>query len=496
MERFAQSVRTRVLLTVVLSCTLAGFDPSLASVAAQELSSPRTGRSLEHAESLSQAFRAAAHTILPTVVKIQSTVKERRIIRRRNSDGFDPFEGFFGPGFGGMFEQRKPRQEGMGSGVIIRADGLILTNNHVVDGADIVKVELSDGQVFTATDVRTDPETDIAILRLKDADKLPAARLGDSDALDIGDWVLAVGNPFSLEASVSAGIISAKGRSLDSASRASFLQTDAAINPGNSGGPLVNLRGEVIGINTAIASSSGGYQGIGFAVPVNQAKWVIEQLLEKGSVSRAWLGIGIADLDAATLRALNLDPRTHGVLISQVTDGAPAAQAGLRPGDIIVDFAGTSIKNSADLQRAVERAPLNTMQSIRVLRDEQHVDFKVRTEPLPQEPIVQRQTDELEEEIDVENLGLQVADMTRAIARELRYPANTRGVIVVRVTNDGMAARSGLRPGMLITEVNSVAIATADELEQALSKVDFAVGVPLTVKIPGTGSRLLVLRQR
>ena len=195
---------------------------------------------------------------------------------------------------GGHWSNTFPRREGTGSGVIIASDGLILTNNHVVSGADSVVVELADGREFTAEDIRTDPATDLAVLRIKKATNLPAARLGDSDTLRIGDWVLAIGNPFELEASVSAGIISAKGRSLGSAERASFLQTDAAINPGNSGGPLVNLRGEVVGINTAIASSNGAYQGIGFAIPVNLTKWVTDQLVSKGSVSRAWLGIGIA----------------------------------------------------------------------------------------------------------------------------------------------------------------------------------------------------------
>ena len=220
-----------------------------------------------HAETLSTAFRGAAETVLPTVVKIKAKVNPRKVSRPGGLRGENPFRGtpfedFFGSeegfGLGGPFEQYIPRREGTGSGVIINPDGLILTNNHVVSEADSVVVELADGREFAAKDIRTDPATDLAILQINSPEKLPAARLGDSDALQIGDWVLAIGNPFELEASVSAGIISAKGRSLVSAERASFLQTDAAINPGNSGGPLVNFRGEVVGINTAIASSSGG----------------------------------------------------------------------------------------------------------------------------------------------------------------------------------------------------------------------------------------------
>ena len=215
--------------------------------------------------------------------------------------------------------------------MIINPDGLILTNNHVVSQADSVVVELADGREFTAKEIRTDPATDLAILRISSGEKLPAARLGDSDALQIGDWVLAIGNPFELEASVSAGIISAKERSLGSAERASFLQTDAAINPGNSGGPLVNLRGEVVGINTAIASSSGGYQGIGFAIPVNLTKWVIGQLVDKGTVSRAWLGIGIGPVTQETAEKLGIDPRTAGVLVNKsVTIRLPSGRESSR----------------------------------------------------------------------------------------------------------------------------------------------------------------------
>ena len=347
---------------------------------------------VDHAETLSQAFRNAADNVLPTVVTIKSRVNPRRVApnggMRENPFRGTPFEDFFDPesgGFGGPFERYMPRREGTGSGVIINRDGLILTNNHVVAEADTVIVELADGREFKAEDIRTDPATDLAVLRITSSEKLPAARLGDSDALRIGDWVLAIGNPFELEASVSAGIISAKGRSLGSAERASFLQTDAAINPGNSGGPLVNLRGEVVGINTAIASSSGGYQGIGFAIPVNLTKWVIDQLVTKGSVSRAWLGVGIASLTQETAETLGVDPRSTGVVVRQVGDDTPAERAGLRPGDVITHFAGQPVTDPAALQRAVERAPLNTEKEVRVIRGGETMRLTVKTESLPEE---------------------------------------------------------------------------------------------------------------
>jgi len=246
---------------------------------------------VDQAKSLSRAFRAAAKKVLPTVVTVRTVVKpheEKKGEPGQNPFKGTPFEDLFGdevPGFN--FDVPETPELGLGSGVIIDASGIVLTNNHVVEGADEVVVRLADGRELPATDIKVDARTDLAVLRIKASEPLPAAPLGDSDKLEIGDWVIAVGNPFELEGTVSAGIISAKGRTLGSVGRARFLQTDAAINPGNSGGPLVNLDGEVVGINTAIFSRSGGYQGIGFAIPINLAKWVTPQLIRGGRVERA-----------------------------------------------------------------------------------------------------------------------------------------------------------------------------------------------------------------
>ena len=246
---------------------------------------------IEKAKSLSRAFRAAAKRVIPTVVTIRATAKpvEKRVPRRiprENPFKGTPFEDFFEDHFPEGFDFPRPFQprQGKGSGVIIDPSGIILTNHHVVEDADEVIVELADGRQFKAVEVKSDEQSDLAVVRIKADGPLPAATLGDSDALDIGDWVLAIGNPFELEMTVSAGIISAKGRSLSTAKRTNFLQTDAAINPGNSGGPLVNLDGEVVGINTAIASMVGGFQGVGFAIPINQAKWGGEPFVKSGNV--------------------------------------------------------------------------------------------------------------------------------------------------------------------------------------------------------------------
>ncbi len=457
-----------------------------------------------HAESLSRAFRSAANSVLPTVVKLKSRINERRVTRGGGARGENPFRGtpfedFFGDEFLGPLEERIPRSEGTGSGVIIDAKGIILTNNHVVKDADVVVVELPDGREFKADDIRTDPQTDLAVIRIPDAGDLTAARLGDSDEVQIGDWVLAVGNPFELEASVSAGIISAKGRSLGAAERASFLQTDAAINPGNSGGPLVNLRGEVVGINTAIASSSGGYQGIGFAIPVNLAKWVIGELLDKGSVSRGWLGIGISAVNQELAEQLGIDARTQGVVVQQVGEDTPAERAGLRTRDIITHFGGQPVSEPSELQRAVERAPLGSRQPIRVIRDGKVQELSVETEALPADLATASGRDSRDREqpgIANEQLGMKVADLTAALRQRLELPTSAEGVVVVEVSARGIASLSGLRPGMLITEVDGKTIDSAEEFESAMGDANLEKGVSITVRIPGVGTRFLILRNR
>ena len=298
---------------------------------------------IQQAKGLSRAFRAAAKQVLPTVVKVKTSTRPRQLRGRRQGNPFQgtPFEDFFDeqPWYG-IPDGPRP---GLGSGVIIDPSGIVLTNNHVVENADKVSVQLGDGREFDAVEIKTDERSDLAVLRIQADASLPAARLGDSDQLEIGDWVLAVGNPFELEQTVSAGIISAKGRALDSVRRARFLQTDAAINPGNSGGPLVNLDGEVVAINTAIFSRTGGYQGIGFAIPINLAKWVTPQLIEKGTVARAYLGVTIADVTPALSEEVGVAPGA-GIVVGMVGEGSPAEEAGIRTKDVITAFDGRPIR--------------------------------------------------------------------------------------------------------------------------------------------------------
>jgi serine protease Do len=402
---------------------------------------------------------------------------------------------FRGYEFSDDLQRRLPPRNGVGSGVIISADGVVITNNHVVEGADSVTVRLSDGREFQATDIKTDPESDLAVLRLKGAKNLPAAKLGNSGDLAIGDWVLAIGNPFEQENTVSAGIISGKGRSLSRIQRSDFLQTDAAINPGNSGGPLVNLEGEVVGINTAIASNNGGYQGIGFAIPINQAKWVTRQLVERGSVERGYLGVAIGAVTPDLAAELNARAG-QGVVVAQVVPGSPAAEAGVEEQDVIVAFNGERITGPRELQEAVERTEIGKQRSITVLRDGQEKKLDIVIKALPKtESVAQGDQDASEEQPTGEDtfrdkkLGL---DVTNLSAAEASQYDGQKGVLIRRVDPDGAAAREGLRAGMLIYKVGRTPVASVEDYAQAVNDQLDENGLLLSIST-GSGNRLVVV---
>ncbi|MEZ6116432.1 MAG: trypsin-like peptidase domain-containing protein [Pirellulaceae bacterium] len=464
---------------------------------AQEARSPRASRPavdpavVRHADALSEAFRQASNVILPTVVKIKSRTEARRVVRRDPAMGeLAPFRGL--EDFFGEREFYQPPSSGTGSGVIIDPAGIVLTNNHVVNGADKVTIELQDGRTFEAEDIRTDPNTDLAVVRIKvPGGKLPFAQLGDSDALQVGDWVLAVGNPFEYQSSVSAGIISGKGRSIGAASRATFLQTDAAINPGNSGGPLVNLRGEVVGINTAIASKTGAFNGIGFAIPINLAKWVSQQLIEGGQVVRAWLGVGIRPLSPADARAMGLDDLTKGVLVSEVRYSAPADEAGLEPGDIVLSVADRSVDSSPTLQRLVEQAPLGSRQEMKILRNGRPLTLRVRTAALPDKetgakiPNIRLPEGDIYE---VAELGIRVYQINRSIADQLNLKSTENGMLVLG--SNQLANTVGLERGSVIYKVNNTEIHDANDLTKALNESN---SMRMFIEIPGFARRMIIL---
>ena len=340
-----------------------------------------------YAKSLSMAFREAAQKVLPAVVMIENrpVVKEQpegQEDAQENPSGENPFGDMLPPEFRRFFKDmpRMPHHGmphgemgGVGSGVIIDPSGIILTNNHVSRAAARSSSACTTAGSSTATDIKTDPKTDLAIVRIKGAGTLAAAKLGNSDEVQVGDWVLALGDPFGLEGTVTAGIISAKGRGLGITPRENFIQTDAAINPGNSGGPLVNLDGEVVGINTAIASQTGGNQGVGFAVSSNLAKWVSQQLIATGTVKRAYLGVAIQPVSHELAKQFGVKPSRASV-VADVQPNTPAAAAGVKPGDVIVEFAGKPVGNPQELQQAVEQAPIGSKQSLAVMRDGKRTD--------------------------------------------------------------------------------------------------------------------------
>ena len=382
-------------------------------------------------------------------------------------DFFDQFEQFFG-------DRMQPReQRSLGSGFIISEDGYIVTNNHVIEGADEVKVNLQGlngaGDSFDAVVVGTDKETDLALLKIETDTKLPMVAFGDSDSLKVGQWVLAIGNPFGLDHTVTAGIISAKGRTIGAGPYDNFLQTDASINPGNSGGPLLNMDGEVIGINTAIIASG---QGIGFAIPSSMAKEVINQLKNYKKVRRGWIGVTIQDVDENTAKALGLDS-PKGALIAGVQPGDPADKAGVRTGDVIIGVDGQPIEDASDLTRKIGGLLPGTRLEMTVWRKGRVKKVEVVLEERNIEKLAKEQG---EPEATTALLGLNVRPLTEeeASALEMDRPA---GLLVVEMTEDSPAGRHGVRPGDVILEANGQAVNSAAAFEKVLNEDARAKGV-------------------
>ncbi|HEY8369522.1 MAG TPA: DegQ family serine endoprotease [Thermodesulfobacteriota bacterium] len=419
------------------------------------------------------SFVSLAKAIENSVVNVQVRSKSPEARLRRQAPPFP-----FGPGPGPFGGPRTPRspipRQGLGSGFIVSEDGYILTNNHVVEDAEEVKVRLRDEREFTARIVGRDPKTDLALIKIDVPDtKLPAVTFGDSDQLEVGEWVLAVGNPFGLDHSVTAGIISAKGRVIGAGPYDEFLQTDASINPGNSGGPLVNMRGEVVGISTAIVAQG---QGVGFAIPINVAKSLLPQLRDKGSVSRGWLGIVIQRLTPELARGFNV-PEDRGALVSDVMKGSPAEKGGLKRGDVVVAFNGEPIKEVTDLTRRVAAAPIGSEAKVTVIRDGQRIELPITLGEMPSET---RQAS-VEEEPSSRLLGMALQELTPELARQLELDEES-GVVVTDVDQDSPAARAGIQEGDVIQEVNRRRVATVQDVEAAISAAKEAQPVLVLVK--------------
>jgi serine protease Do len=443
---------------------------------------------------LSDAFVSVAEHVKPAVVSVHPS----KVTKLRHPElpfGDDFFRYFFDQNQPRRRGQTPPReyqfrQNGLGSGIIIDKEGRILTNNHVVQDVDEIKVTLNDRRVFDAEVVGTDPKTDLAVIKIKGrvpAD-LPVADLGDSDVMRVGDWVLAIGAPFGYEQTVTAGIISAKGRgNVGAVDYEDFLQTDAAINPGNSGGPLVNLRGEVIGINSVIAT--GGAQqsgGVGFAIPINMAKNILPTLVKGGKVSRGMLGVVIQNVDNDLRDHFKL-PNTEGALVTQVNKDSPAEKAGIQPQDVIIKFNGQPVQDVRHLRNLVAANPPNSKAEVVVLRDGKPKEFRLQLGELtgdvaggPGEPTA------------TSELGLKVEPLTPELAKQFGYDKDS-GVIVSEVDDDSPAGKAELRAGDLITEVNRDKVTNLKEFRAAVAKAKDAASVLLVIKRDGA-SRFVILK--
>jgi serine protease Do len=507
--------RWSIALTSLLVCGLAGALVMTTGLQGQGTAPPAVPKELT-------SYREIVKRVLPAVVSVEAQHEVTKTVgqspqRRPRAQTRPPFDEIPGlpeqfrrffeemPDMEAIPEDALP-QHSFGSGFVIDPSGVVVTNNHVVGTAKRVKITFQDDSYYYSTDIKTDKKNDLAVIRFKTSKSLPYLEMGDSDAMEIGDRVLAVGAPFGLSGSVTAGIVSAKGRAGLDQSRSvyeDYLQTDAAINPGNSGGPLVNLAGQVIGINTAIKTRTGGFQGVGLAITSNVAKNIVDQLVKHGKVHRSYLGVSIGALTPDVAEQLGITG-TKGVYVSNVTEGGPAAKAGLVAGDIITSVDGTPVKDSRELQHLVATLPASKKVDLQVIRDgktlglpvtleEQPKDYGVVTRPVRSS----RQQPEEVDEVKADKVGLTLSDLTPELASSFGYGDEAKGVLIMRAEPGSIAAEKGLHGGMLITKIGKKPVSSAVAAKNLLDKADLDKGVLLQVQVSprqGGGSALIVLK--
>jgi serine protease Do len=479
--RMSRVLAPRLAPIAVLVAALGG------AAAAQTPSppTPESSKALLHA--LEDAFVSVADRVTPAVVNVSVTPRRAPEGGGESTEPEERFREFFGPEFfERFFRRRPPREEGRasGSGVIVDARGFILTNNHVVENAAEIEVRLSDDRKFKATVIGLDNKTDLAVLKVDaGAAPLPVAELGDSDALRPGQWAIAIGNPFGLDRTVTAGIISATGRTrVGVATYEAFIQTDASINPGNSGGPLLNLEGRVIGINTAIVSTG---QGIGFSIPINMAKDIMGQLIAKGRVVRGWLGIAIQDLTPELAAGFGVKPGS-GVLVSEVMKDSPAEAGGLKSGDIITQFGGAAIKDVTDLQKKVAAVEPGRPTPVTVIRDKTSTPLTIAVGEQPgEEKVVAAAPQE-------EMLGLKVEPLSPETAQRFKLTAKS-GLLVTDVASGSSGDAAGIRPGDVILEVNRQPVANVEALKRVMAGAKPGDPVPVYLQRGGGRNEYVVL---
>ena len=426
------------------------------------------------------SFTDVAMAASPAVVNVRTekTIKGGGPVFRHFQNPFgkeDPFHDFFERFFGDV-PRRDFKQRSLGSGFFIDKEGYIVTNNHVIENADKIKVKLKNGKEYGAEIVGRDAKTDIALIKVKSWQDFRAVKWGDSDALKVGEWVVAIGSPFGLEHTVTAGIVSAKGRVIGSGPYDDFIQTDASINPGNSGGPLINMKGEVIGINTAIVSRSGGNVGIGFAIPINLARGIIEQLKASGTVTRGWLGVSIQSLTPELAEYYGVKDG-KGALVGEVFEGNPADKAGIKPKDVIIEVDGDKIEDSRDLSQKIAEIRVGEKITIKVLRGGKEHTFRVEIAKRTED----KETLALQEPVEETGLGMTVSTMTKELASRLNI-SETEGIVVVSVQEDGPADKADVQEGDLILEIDHKPIKTLEDYHAQIKKVKKGETIPLLIK--------------
>jgi Do/DeqQ family serine protease len=479
LEEQAMSKKTvkRLILGLSLTVLLSGLFFCMDKDKANSL--PKNDK-LTTAKSLGQAFVEVAKKVQPSVVNI--TTEKTITIKPWERFGEDffkgsPFEDFF-KGFGPREKGKeyRHRQRSGGSGVIVDKEGYILTNNHVIEGADKVKVRLNDGREFIATVKGQDSRTDLAVLHIKEKD-LPVAILGNSDNLDVGEWAIAIGSPFGLEHTVTVGVISAKGRSgLGTGTYEDFVQTDASINPGNSGGPLINIDGEVIGINAMIIQPG---TGIGFAIPINMAKQILNDLIKTGKVVRPWLGISVQDLTPEMMEHFKVKEK-EGVLVGQVYQGTGAEKAGLASGDIIKSVEDKPVKNVSELIKEIQKKKVGQKLKLSIVRDGKAMTIEITTSAMPDKAELQKEKE------GEEKLGARVQELTPQLAARFGITGIKQGVVVIAVEDGSFADEMGLQEGDAILEINRKKIESLKDFEKAMKDANVEKGILFQIHRKGS----------
>jgi serine protease Do len=480
METNVRSIKNRlnkipILVYAVALVVASGLGFELRGISVPQPAQAQSQAPLPSPQDLSRTFIGVAKQVKPAVVNIDVVEKAKRSASIQLPEGFPQIPGFGTP----------RRQKGTGSGVIISADGYILTNNHVAGDAEQINVKLADGRELKARVVGKDSETDLAVIKV-DAQNLSFARLGDSDKLEQGEWVIALGSPFGLQQTMTAGIVSATGRDLgvQAGQFTNFIQTDASINPGNSGGPLINMQGEVVGINTLIFSQTGTSSGIGFAIPANLATKVYAQLIKTGKVTRGYLGVSLQPVSPSLARAVGYTGSEGAVIADLPKDYSPAGTAGLRSGDVIVEFDGKPVTSPKQLTEMVADTPVGKPAQLKFVRDGRAEIATVKLGERPSKSGDSEPSDKDDPEEAPGKLGVSVSEVNFAMARELKLRV-PNGVAVTRVQPDGPAAEAGVQTGDVIHRINRMPVTNRQDYFKALSSLGHDKEITLQIERGG-----------